>query len=177
MPASCSRLHIELCATTAGVAQCRSCASPCSPQLCCSLPAPLRRANTRRCTRCGSCRARTCAQNYSATSTRTASRQAGSQSCAGSLTDFNLRFADQPNGSTGHGHFEIVSLSGTLSTHGSHLHLAIADEQGRTIGGHLLDGCRIYTTAEIVLGASLTHVFVRERCGSTPWEELQVLTR
>lgn len=98
-------------------------------------------------------------------------------SCAGSLTDFNLRFADQPNGSTGHGHFEIVSLSGTLSTHGSHLHLAIADEQGRTIGGHLLDGCRIYTTAEIVLGASLTHVFVRERCGSTPWEELQVLTR
>lgn len=98
-------------------------------------------------------------------------------SCAGSLTDFHLRYADQPSGTTGHGHFEIVSLSGTLSKNGSHLHLAIADEQGRTLGGHLLEGCRVYTTAEIVLGASSQHVFVRKRDGSTPWEELQIRNR
>jgi len=98
-------------------------------------------------------------------------------SCAGSLTDFNLRFADQPNGTTGHGHFEIVSLSGTLSTHGSHLHLAIADEQGRTIGGHLLEHCVVYTTAEIVLGESHAHTFTREKDGTTPWEELQIRAR
>ena len=98
-------------------------------------------------------------------------------SCAGSLTDFNLRFADQPNGTSGHGHFEIVSLSGTLSTHGSHVHLAIADEQGRTIGGHLLEHCIVYTTAEIVLVESHAHTFVRAKDGTTPWEELQIRTR
>lgn len=95
-------------------------------------------------------------------------------SCAGSLTDWCLRFADQPDGARGQGHFEIVALSGTLSSHGSHLHLAIADEQGRTIGGHLLAGCRVYTTAEVVLGESRRHVFTRERDGTTPWEELQI---
>ena len=29
--------------------------------------------------------------------------------CAGSLTDYNIRFANQQNGSSGSGHFEIVT--------------------------------------------------------------------
>lgn len=37
--------------------------------------------------------------------------------------------------------FEIVSLTGTLSRHGAHLHIAIADFQGNVVGGHLMDGC------------------------------------
>lgn len=98
-------------------------------------------------------------------------------SCAGSLTDWSLRFADRSDGADGHGHFEIVSLTGTVSAHGSHLHLAIADEDGRAIGGHLLAGCRVYTTAEIALVESRRHVFTRARDGSTPWEELQVRAR
>lgn len=98
-------------------------------------------------------------------------------SCAGSLTDWRLRFANQPDGASGKGHFEIVALSGTLSKHGSHLHLAVADAEGRTIGGHLLDGCLVYTTAEVVLGESLHHVFVRELDGTTPWQELQIRRR
>jgi uncharacterized protein len=94
--------------------------------------------------------------------------------CVGSLTDYNLRFANQPNGSTGSGHFEIVSLVGTLSLNGSHLHLSISDSTGRTIGGHLMDGCKVYTTAEIVVQASNEFVFKREKDGSTPWEELVI---
>ena len=40
--------------------------------------------------------------------------------------------------------------------------LAVADSTGRTIGGHLLDGCRVYTTAEIVLGELPQLEFRRE---------------
>ncbi|GAA4318868.1 PPC domain-containing DNA-binding protein [Flaviaesturariibacter amylovorans] len=94
--------------------------------------------------------------------------------CAGSLTSYNIRFANQPDGSRGDGHFEIVSLSGTVSKNGSHIHLSIADSTGRTIGGHLLDGNLIYTTAEIVLQEDTGLRFTREKDGTTPWEELQV---
>ncbi|MBL8751389.1 MAG: DNA-binding protein [Planctomycetes bacterium] len=94
--------------------------------------------------------------------------------CVGSLTDWSLRFANEKDGSRGSGHFEIVSLCGTVSKNGSHLHLAVSDGEGRTIGGHVLDGCRVYTTAEVVLGESPAHVFTRAVDGSTPWAELQV---
>jgi len=94
--------------------------------------------------------------------------------CVGSLTDYTIRFANQPDGGTGSGHFEIVSLTGTVSVNGSHIHISISDSTGKTIGGHLMDGCKIYTTAEIVIGSSNSHVFKREKDGSTPWEELQV---
>ena len=96
--------------------------------------------------------------------------------CAGSLTDYTIRFANQPDGATGSGHFEIVSLTGTVSVNGSHLHLSLSDSTGKTIGGHLMDGCKIYTTAEIVILSSDDHVFKRAKDGTTPWEELQVDT-
>jgi len=94
--------------------------------------------------------------------------------CVGSLTDYNIRFANQEKGYSDKGHFEIVSLVGTLSVNGSHLHISISDSTGKTIGGHLLKGCKIYTTAEIVISESKDFVFAREKDGSTPWEELQV---
>jgi uncharacterized protein len=94
--------------------------------------------------------------------------------CVGSLTDYTIRFANQPEGSTGKGHFEIVSLVGTISINGSHLHISISDSTGKTIGGHLMPGCKVYTTAEIVLQASDKYEFKREKDGTTPWEELQV---
>ena len=94
--------------------------------------------------------------------------------CVGSLTEYNMRFADQPNGSMGKGKFEIVSLTGTLSVNGSHMHISISDSTGHTIGGHLLQGCKIYTTAEIIIQSSDQFVFKRSKDGTTPWEELQV---
>jgi hypothetical protein len=94
--------------------------------------------------------------------------------CAGSLTDYNIRFANASEGTKGSGHFEIVSLSGTLSQNGSHIHISISDSTGKTIGGHLLEGCKIYTTAEIILHESSKYIFKRQKDGSTPWEELQI---
>lgn len=93
-------------------------------------------------------------------------------SCAGSLTRYHIRFANQPEGAANEGHYEIVSLSGTLSRNGSHIHISVSDSTGKTTGGHLLDGNIIYTTAEIVIGSSDEMVFTREKDGSTPWEEL-----
>jgi len=94
--------------------------------------------------------------------------------CVGSLTDYNIRFANQEEGSRGSGHFEIVSLTGTVSVNGHHLHISISDSTGKTIGGHLLEGCKIYTTAEIVIGAASNYEFTREKDGTTQWRELQV---
>ena len=94
--------------------------------------------------------------------------------CVGSLTDYTIRFANQQEGISGSGHFEIVSLTGTVSVNGSHLHICISDSDGKTIGGHLLEGCKIYTTAEIVIGFTTVYEFKRKKDGTTEWEELQV---
>lgn len=96
---------------------------------------------------------------------------------AGSLTHYAIRFANQPDASTGSGHFEIVSLSGLVSNNGSHLHLSVSDSTGQTTGGHLMPGCIVYTTAEIVILESHKHVFTRENDGTTPWQELQIKTK
>ena len=37
-----------------------------------------------------------------------------------------------------------------------------------------MDGCTVYTTAEIVLQSSSNLNFKREKDGTTPWEELQI---
>ena len=95
--------------------------------------------------------------------------------CVGSLTLYNLRFANQAATASGAGHFEIVSLTGTVSISGSHLHMSISDSAGKTIGGHLTEGNLIYTTAEIVIQSSNNTEFKREKDGTTEWEELQVI--
>lgn len=96
--------------------------------------------------------------------------------CVGSLAEYQLRFANQEKGYGDKGHFEIVSLVGTLSAQGSHLHIALSDSTGKTIGGHLLDGCKVYTTAEIVISSAQDLLFIRKHDGSTPWQELEVQT-
>lgn len=80
----------------------------------------------------------------------------------GSLTRAKLRLANRETLNEYAGHFELVSITGTVSIHGSHLHISISDGEGRTIGGHLVSGCKIYTTAEIVLAAFEDVVYKRE---------------
>lgn len=94
--------------------------------------------------------------------------------CVGSLSTAVLRFAGQSEASVREGKFEILSLTGTLSRHGSHYHICLADSTGQTVGGHLLKGCQIYTTAEIVIGI-LPHLsFRREFDPATGYRELAV---
>lgn len=49
-------------------------------------------------------------------------------------------------------HCEIVSLNGTVSEKRCHLHLALSKEDLSTIGGHMVEGCIINTTCELVIG-------------------------
>lgn len=71
--------------------------------------------------------------------------------CVGSVERVTIRFADRHEGAVLEGRREIVSLVGTLSSRGSHLHIAVSDGEGHTVGGHLLEGSRVYTTAEVVV--------------------------
>ena len=95
-------------------------------------------------------------------------------SVVGSLNHANLRFANQPQPTRIDGPLEILSLSGTLSKHGAHLHLSVADGDGKMTGGHLKQGSAIYTTAEIVLGVYPDMVFDRELDETYGYKELVV---
>jgi predicted DNA-binding protein with PD1-like motif len=105
--------------------------------------------------------------------------EAGCVLCSvGSLTHASIRLANREEASEYEGHFEIVSLTGTVSVNGSHLHIAISDENGKTTGGHLTPGCKIYTTAEIVLAALEDVVYKREKLeNDSGYEELVVYSR
>ena len=72
------------------------------------------------------------------------------------------------------GKFEIVSLVGTFSLDGCHLHISLSDKDGNVIGGHLKEGCAIFTTAEIVISEIENMVFFREMDESTGFKELIV---
>ena len=92
----------------------------------------------------------------------------------GSLKKATLRFANQDKSQVFDERFEIVSLVGTLSSQGIHLHISLADKNGKTIGGHLLDGCTIYTTAEILIGTSEDFIFLRTVDEKTGYKELEI---
>lgn len=95
-------------------------------------------------------------------------------SCAGSLEQYNIRFANQPDGTFEKGFFEIVSLSGTFNETSSHIHISVSDKDGKTIGGHLMNNNLVYTTAEVVV-VELTDVeFVRETDPMYGYQELVV---
>ncbi|QIX61032.1 DNA-binding protein [Hymenobacter sp. BT18] len=104
-------------------------------------------------------------------------RAAAVLTCVGSLTTVSLRLANQTGASTRQGHFEIVSLVGTLAVSGSHLHLAVADSTGQMTGGHLLEGNKVYTTAELVIGELPELEFRRETDPVSTYQELSIYPR
>jgi predicted DNA-binding protein with PD1-like motif len=101
-------------------------------------------------------------------------RAAFVQTCVGSLNNVTIRFANQPNETLLTGPFEIVSLVGTFSADGPHLHISVSDGSGKTIGGHLAAGSSVYTTAEVVIGEIGGATFRRETDPVTTWKELVV---
>ncbi|OUL20193.1 PPC domain-containing DNA-binding protein [Nostoc sp. 106C] len=98
-------------------------------------------------------------------------------SAIGSLKKAKIRFANQENSTVFSDKFEILALNGTVAITGVHLHIAIADKQGKTIGGHLDNGCIIYTTAEIVIGATEEFSFKRTFDEQTGYQELEIETQ
>ena len=95
--------------------------------------------------------------------------------CAvGCLSKLSIRLADGESILEKEGMFEIVSITGTLSEDGVHIHISVSDESGNTIGGHLKDGCIVNTTAEIVLNIFDNIKFKREYDENTGYDELVI---
>ncbi|MEM9220056.1 MAG: PPC domain-containing DNA-binding protein [Cyanobacteria bacterium P01_F01_bin.150] len=93
-------------------------------------------------------------------------------SCMGSLRQAVIRFANKPEGTGFEQRLEILSPEGTLSQYGVHLHIAVSDSEGLVIGGHLMDGSHIRTTAEIVLRIVPNTIFKRKMDPLTGYREL-----
>ena len=68
--------------------------------------------------------------------------------------------------------FEIVSMTGTIADNGVHIHISFCDDDLRTIGGHLMDGCLIGSTCELVIGELEDYQFTRIFDDSTGYKEL-----
>lgn len=70
---------------------------------------------------------------------------------------------------------EIVSVTGTVSAVRCHIHIAFSREDLSTIGGHLMEGCTVNTTAEVVLCELDNYSFYAAFDNETGYEELLVL--
>ncbi|HWA60634.1 MAG TPA: PPC domain-containing DNA-binding protein [Caulobacteraceae bacterium] len=102
-------------------------------------------------------------------------------SCVGSLASARLRMPgaageaddirsfDEPT--------EIVSLGGTMGPDGLHLHIALSRADGAVVGGHLVGGCIVRTTAELVIGELSDVEFRRLPDPATGYAELAVEPR
>lgn len=75
------------------------------------------------------------------------------------------------------GEIEILTLAGSLAANGSHLHISVADRQGRVLGGHVAPGCIVRTTAEILLALLPDWQFERAPDPATGYAELQIAPR
>jgi hypothetical protein len=93
-------------------------------------------------------------------------------SAVGSLSHAEVRFGGKSNGVRVEGDLEACSLSGLLSKHGMHVHLAVADGDGRMTGGHLLQGSSVRTTLELVIQEIGGLRFVRRHDERTGYDEL-----
>lgn len=94
--------------------------------------------------------------------------------CTGSLTNVALRYAGREETSLLTGTWEVISLNGTLELTGEHLHLAVADPHGAMLGGHMMPGCTVRTTLELVIGELIAAAFSRQPCAISGYDELDI---
>lgn len=95
----------------------------------------------------------------------------------GSLDPALLRLAGAAEPLRIEGDLELLTLSGSIAANGSHLHLSVADAQGRVTGGHAAYGCIVRTTAEVLLALLPEWRFSREPDAATGYAELQLTRR
>lgn len=99
-------------------------------------------------------------------------------SCVGGISAAKLRMAGSRPGGKAiksiDGDLEIVSAEGTLCEDGIHIHIGVSDKNGNVLGGHLLYGCLVRMTAEIVIGESQSHKFRRQLDRVAGFNELEI---
>lgn len=92
----------------------------------------------------------------------------------GSLSVARIRYAGMAHGTELRGDMEILTLAGSLSPDGAHLHISLADAHGKVTGGHVEPGCIVRTTAEILVALLPGHRFSRARDPASGYKELAI---
>ena len=101
--------------------------------------------------------------------------------CVGSLKKCVVRMAGATPENvkivTIDGPLEIVSVVGTITGSGIHVHISVSDKDGNTKGGHLMPGSIVDTTAEVVLAnlAASNIKMTREFDPQTGFNELKIV--
>ena len=92
----------------------------------------------------------------------------------GCVYRWEVRDASGVNIQSGTEDVEIVSLTGTVSENGCHLHASFSRADLSVFGGHLRPGCLVNTTAEIVIEELEGFTFTREPDAQSGYDELVI---
>jgi predicted DNA-binding protein with PD1-like motif len=92
----------------------------------------------------------------------------------GSLAAASIRLAGAEQTMRLDVELEILTVAGSISPEGSHLHISVSDATGRVLGGHVAPGCTVRTTAEILLALLPDWRFTREPDTATGYAELLI---
>ncbi|MCC6402324.1 MAG: DUF296 domain-containing protein [Flavobacteriales bacterium] len=82
---------------------------------------------------------------------RTGVRAGAVIAAVGSLGPCRLRFAGCSDATVLEQAQELLTLSGTIGPDGAHLHASVSGPDGTILGGHVLVGCVVRTTLELVI--------------------------
>lgn len=93
-------------------------------------------------------------------------------SVVGSLKNLNIRLANSNAFLKREEKMEVLSLHGSISVSGVHLHISVADSKGNVMGGHLMDENLIFTTLEMVILIFEDLIFDRKIDNHTGYKEL-----
>ena len=91
----------------------------------------------------------------------------------GSLENPRLRLAQKDNEDCFAGPHEILTLAGTITTQGAHLHMSLSSSTGSVLGGHVVYGNIVRTTVEVFLVQASGWALSRELDPSTGFLELK----
>ena len=94
--------------------------------------------------------------------------------CVGCVYEVSIRLAGGETFMHKAGDYEIVSVTGTISKNGCHIHMSFSDKEGNTIGGHLKDGTLVNSTAEVCIEKLTDYSFNREFDNNTGYKELVI---
>ena len=90
----------------------------------------------------------------------------------GSLAQANVRFAAAETSSLLVEPLELISLAGSVTPEGAHLHASVSTASGRVLGGHLGYGCLVRTTAEVLIALLPEWRLAREHDAASGYKEL-----
>jgi predicted DNA-binding protein with PD1-like motif len=114
---------------------------------------------------------------------RRALEQVATETCAGSgfvvtgigsLSEGRLRFAGAQVECVVAGPLEVLSVSGSITPDGAHLHMTVADHTGRVYGGHVCYGNTVLTTAELLVAPVAEWELTRAVDEATNYRELVI---